>query len=258
LGPYYRRPWFAVLMAALIGLMVWLAYRIKVHQLHLQFRAVTAERNRVAREIHDTLLQGCIAVYSLLETYITGKEHLDDGGIEDESHNALLEHARNQIVETISEARTAIWNVRQAESSESLNELLRGLLDRLVTRTEVIARYEESGLPVRLDAEAQHELAMATREAILNALAHGRPNEIGLKIANDLKDGLLVEVADNGMGFDVSEERMSDPRHFGLAGLRERLLRIDGSCIIHSRRGGGTRVELRLPARLVRAEQNQV
>ena len=248
LGPFYRRPWFVVALVALVALIVFIVYRLKVHQLELRFRAVSAERGRVAREIHDTVLQGCIAVYSLLEAYLSGQE-VDACNGDEHSYAALLHHARDQVVETISEARSAIWNIRQNEGVESLNDVLRDLAKRLPSRSEVAIIFEESGAPIRLMPQAQHEIMMASREAILNALAHAHPARIILRLVNSSDNELDLVVSDDGRGFQPELQPEDEPRHFGLAGLQERLTALGGSCTIQSSVGLGTSVQMRLSSR---------
>ena len=254
-GPYYRRPWFIFALIAVAGLIAliatWLVYRFKVHQLGLQFRAVATERGRVAREIHDTLLQGCIAVYSLLETYLS--IHVANGeGEPEDSERYLLDHAREQIVETIADARTAIWNVRHAENGVPLNEVLRELLSRILSPTGIAKTLDDDGKVVTLPPEVQYEIMMAARESILNAVSHGDPKHVTVKIRKSDSGDLTVNILDDGRGFDPASEGIPSSTHFGLAGLRERIAALGGYCEIESSPGHGTCVTITVPAHAIR------
>lgn len=252
-GPYYRRPWFLFTLAAFIGLAAWLSvlavYRFKVHQIRLHFRAVSTERNRVAREIHDTLLQGCIAVYSLLETYLSIRAPDHQEQAEDQEFY-LLEHARAQIVETIADARTSIWNVRHAETGASLNQVLSELLSRTVSSGEIDKTLDDRGEVVMLPPDAQYEVMMAARESILNAISHGDPKHITVKLRKQSSGQLTVQILDDGRGFDPRSRDLPSARHFGLAGLRERITALGGNCEIESAPGKGTSVSISLPAQV--------
>ena len=100
-GPFHRSGWSAFLMVLLAGALIWAVHRFRVHQLQLQCGATTAERTRVAREIHDTVLQGCIAARLLFEAYVSTKDEKSENLAPTKSHGELLDHARGQMAETI-------------------------------------------------------------------------------------------------------------------------------------------------------------
>ena len=104
---FYRTAWFLAACAALVVATALMAYRIRLKQVHSRFRAVLEERNRVAREMHDTVIQGCASVSALLEAVSIGTE-------ESGSKRELLDCARTQVRATVDEARRAVWNLRQS------------------------------------------------------------------------------------------------------------------------------------------------
>src|SRR5208337_3586990 len=104
---FYRTPWFVGFCLLLAASGVWAAHQFRLRQLHARFAAVLQERNRLAREMHDTLIQGCAGVSALLEAHSSLGEAQKGEGIE------LLDCARTQLRSTIDEARQAVWNLRQ-------------------------------------------------------------------------------------------------------------------------------------------------
>jgi ligand-binding sensor domain-containing protein/signal transduction histidine kinase len=244
----YRRPWFAALCVALAILLVWLYHRFQLHQMKLRFKAVMTERNRVAREIHDTVLQGCIGVSSLLEAVASSQEQ-ESSAAQDarpERWSQVLQYARAQIKETIREARNAIWELRNPEEHKPLSEMLREMVDRLANRESATLMFEEIGDVPRIRAMVQHELVMVVREAVLNAMAHANAAQIVVRVEGREKQ-ILVRVSDDGSGFDASRVREEKAAHFGLASMDERMKRIGGVLKMDSNAGGGTDVLLMLP-----------
>jgi len=244
----FRTKWFLAGCLVAFALLIWLFLRMRLHQMRLRFQAVAAERTRMAREIHDTLLQGCIGAVSLLEAIEISHDQVcgDLPAGQRQRWRSTLAYVREQMTESIKEAREAIWNLRSSDVLKPLDEALRDLLDRLTSRAQVHAAFEVEGEVPRLVARAQHELVMATREAILNALAHARPQNIRLNLhAGEGK--LTIRVADDGAGFDADAPESASGEHFGLAGMRDRMRKFGGTMTIESRTGEGTSVLLLLP-----------
>src|SRR5882672_7740680 len=108
---FYRTSWFLGCCVLLLGTAVWGGYRFRLRQVHARFRAVLGERTRLAREMHDTLIQGCAGVSALLEAHSSLEE------IETHAKEDLLSCARTQIRTTINEAREAVWDLRHGDGS---------------------------------------------------------------------------------------------------------------------------------------------
>lgn len=256
----YRKPWFIAICAVFAALLVWLYHQFQLHQLKLRFEAVITERNRVAREIHDTVLQGCIGVSSLLEAVASSQEQ-ENNSIEQtkpERWLQVLQYARAQIKETIREARNAIWELRNSEEQKALDEMLRDMLDRLAHRESAKLMFEHVGQIPDLRATVQRELVMVVREAVLNAMAHANASKIVVHL--EYKDKQVsIRVSDNGSGFDVLKVREEKTGHFGLASMEERMKRIGGEFKIRGNAGDGTDVLLILPLtiQVVRADDGR-
>jgi signal transduction histidine kinase len=95
---FYRTPWFIAGCLALLGLIIWGVYEVRLAQEHARFEAVLKERNRLAREMHDTPIQGCASVSALLEA------HSSISNCSNGENGELLEYARAQLRSTIDEA----------------------------------------------------------------------------------------------------------------------------------------------------------
>lgn len=242
---FYRRPWFLAAIAALLLLAIWVGHRLRVRRVMLRFRLVAEERNRVAREMHDTVVQGCIGVSSLLEAIaIRQTSAPGTGAAEDQAH--LLNDAREQIAITILEARDAIWNLRHPVGQGNLADSLRSLLDRITPIQGTRIDLETEGSATTLNVEAEHELLMTVREALHNALVHAGAGHIQLSLS-DLPRSVVVRISDDGRGFTAGSVPEGHSGHFGLLGMHERMERIGGSCTIESVRDRGTMVILQVP-----------
>jgi hypothetical protein len=116
---FYRTRWFLGGMVLLLAACVWGIYQFRLGQLHARFQAVLNERNRLAREMHDTLIQGCASVSALLEAHSSLAQTRHDG------NGDLLDCARTQLRSTMEEARQAVWGLRSiSESTTDISLLL--------------------------------------------------------------------------------------------------------------------------------------
>jgi ligand-binding sensor domain-containing protein/two-component sensor histidine kinase len=236
---FYEREWFLALCALFCLAVAWGLYRLHVRNLRQRFAAVLEERNRLAREMHDTLIQGCVGVSALLEAASSAREV--SPSISDE----LLDRARNEARATVDEARLAVWNLRQ-NSGEGLALAISQLTRRLSLETGIPIRFESSGAPLDLGAESERSLLMVVREALQNALRHAAPDNVSVSLSSD-RHGLQVEIADDGRGFDPSILNTSNGQHYGLIGMRERAEKLGGRLFLTSATGKGTQVRLNVP-----------
>lgn len=237
---FYRTWWFLSLCCLFLAASIWTIYRMRLRHIKKGFAAVLAERSRLAREMHDTVIQGCTGISALLE----GIASLKPGS--SPMAEDLLTQARAQIVTTINEARNAVWNLRRdQESPVDLHDALNGIAIQASRAFSIPVMCDCPEIKERVPASIAHELLMVVREAVANAGTHSRSDEI--HIASSLQEReLLLTVEDNGCGFVPSEKNGSSSGHFGLMGMRERMQRIGGSFQIDSVLEKGTRVELRV------------
>jgi len=236
---FYRTPWFIGLCVLTLALLAVSAYQVRIKQIHGRFKAVLAERTRLAREMHDTLIQGCVSISALLEA--ASSREVDDN----ESRLHLIDYAATQIRATVDEARQAVWNLRgEGQTLIDLETALKRMAERIGREYDVEIVYRLSGKPFAINLPATHELMMVAREAVFNAILHGHAKKVEAEICYG-DDSLALTVQDNGRGFDAAEA-FSDG-HFGLRGMRERIHRFNGEFDIQSIPQQGTRVRVEIP-----------
>lgn len=236
---FYKTPWFIALCALLVTAIAWGAYRLHVRNLRQRFDAVLQERNRLAREMHDTLIQGCVGVSTLLEAASSAQE------LAPSISNELVERARNEVRATVDEARLAVWNLRH-EPGEGLIAALSQLARRTEQESGIPIKLESMGTPQPLGAESERSLLMIIREALQNALRHAAPRHVTIAL-NFTASGLQVKIEDDGTGFDAANLHSSNGHHYGLLGMRERAEKLGGKFQLTSAPGNGTQVRLSIP-----------
>ncbi len=239
--PYFYRRWWFLLGLALAALAAaFSAYRVRLNRMKQRFAGVLEERNRIAREIHDTVIQGCTSVSAALEAVSTIAP--ERASIRDE----LLDRARNQVRETVNEARRAVWDLRQEPARGMLNESLAAMSARIAREFSVPVRCTVRGRPFRASQPATHEILMIAREAVHNAVQHGRPSAVELT-ADFGEEALTMEIADDGVGFSPAMVQANGRRRYGLVGMKERAARLGGRLEIRSAPGQGARVIATIP-----------
>ncbi len=245
---FYRTAWFLAACAALALTGALAAYRLRLRQVHSRFRAVLEERNRVAREMHDTVIQGCAGVSALLEAVSIGTE-------ESGSKRELFDCARTQVRATVDEARRAVWNLRQSGAAlPEIGPLLDQMAQQASHASRVPVRFEASGKPLLLDPAVEHDILMVAREAVYNAVQHARPTEVRIQ-AHFEDNKIRLRVVDDGCGFNPEDVFLLGGEHFGLVGMRERTARLGGRFDIRSAPGTGTELLVEVPVRSAVAEK---
>jgi signal transduction histidine kinase len=247
--PFYRTPWFLAISVAFLVGGIFAAYRLRLRQVHVRFQDVLDERNRVAREMHDTVIQGCASVSALLEAV---------AAVGDENTGArreVLDCARTQVRATVDEARRAVWNLRRRRNaSTEIGPLLDQMAQQASNASRVPVCFETSGRPILLDPAVEHDILMVAREAVYNAVQHSQPREVRLRVHFE-DDKVRVVIADDGCGFDPVQALSAAGPHFGLVGMRERTERLGGRFEIWSSPGSGTELSVEVPVRSAAAEK---
>ena len=252
---YYQTNWFRALCAVFFVALLWGAYQWRVQQLHRQFEmkldARVSERTRIARELHDTLLQGA---HGLLLRFSTVSQLLPERAMEAKDR---LDSAIEQTAEFITEARDEVQGLR--DSTTQTNDLAKAIS----TLGEELAADSTGHRPVfRVAVEGQSrdlhpilrdEVYKIAAEALRNAFLHANAKQVEVEIRYD-DESFRLRVRDDGKGIDaavLSAQRREG--HYGLPGMRERATLIGGKLTIWSEVDAGAEVELRVPASIVYA-----
>ena len=246
--PIYVKPafvqtaWFysSIVLITLCG--IWAAIWLYARQTKSRFTLLLNERTRLAREMHDTVIQGCVGVSTLLEA-VSRFQRTDIG-----EASELLAHARSQVKETLEEARQAVWDLRHSSGNQSPIVDLLDLARNLGKEYGVTIETEITGTKVPLDPATERTLLLAGREALRNSVLHAKPSLIALRIAFEPSQ-VRMELRDDGRGFDVETSHLESQGHFGIIGMRERAEQAGGTFTITSRPGKGTQVSVSIPFR---------
>ena len=252
---YYQTNWFRALCVASLLALLWTAYQWRVRQLHRQFEmtldARVGERTRIARELHDTLLQG---FHGVLLRFETAFQLLPERPVEAKEK---LGGAIEQAAEAITEGRDAVQGLR--DSTTQTNDLalaISTLGEELATDStghrpafRVAVEGESRDLhPIRRD-----EVYKIAAEALRNAFLHANAKQVEVEIRYD-DESFRLRVRDDGKGIDAAVlSAQSREGHYGLPGMRERATLIGGKLTIWSEVDAGAEVELRVPASIVYA-----
>jgi signal transduction histidine kinase/ligand-binding sensor domain-containing protein len=237
---FYRAPWFYALCLVSLAGAVWVAHKLRMRQAHARFAAVLEERGRLAREMHDTLIQGCTGISVLLEAALSLKNSAP------EMKSKLLENARDQVRATIDEARQAVWNLRSTPAAGDIGQRISEIAQQIGLRSGVAIDCDTNGAPATLDPETGHHLLLVVREALDNAVRHGHPSRVSVRL-EDQRGGLRVRIRDDGCGFVPETASQPGAAHYGIVGMRERIESLGGTFVLESARGRGTTVEFTLP-----------
>ncbi|HWF47444.1 MAG TPA: two-component regulator propeller domain-containing protein, partial [Bryobacteraceae bacterium] len=209
----YQTYWFYALMGLALALLCWAAYRWRVRQVEERFQAVLQERNRIAREIHDTLAQGFAGVSVQLELV---SRLLASGEAQTREH---LDQARMLVRHSLAEARRAIWDLR-SQSAESQDFASR--ISQMAARVndssaggQAEVKLEVRGTYRPLAPRVEEELLKIAQEALTNAVRHADAGHIDIELAFDTKK-IHMTIADDGRGFVESENGAGPYGHYGL------------------------------------------
>ncbi len=237
---FYEGPWFESVEVLAGSGLIWILYRLRLRQMavrmNLRYTERLAERTRIARDLHDTLMQDLAGV-SLQLDGISKQASSPDAVI------SLISRLRQQVDACFEEARNTIWNLRtRALQGQGLPVALLDLVERLRATTPVRCELTILGAPHPFSADVEEELLLIAQEATNNSIRHAQAHEINVAIEYAGRS-LRLQIRDDGRGFDV-EEGYRKPGHWGLKSLKERASKIHARCRITSDAGRGTQVEV--------------
>lgn len=244
----YQTWWFPLACAAPGLLLVWLAARWRLRRIDEQYasrhQAILYERERIARDLHDTLLQGIQGLILHIQSAVEGLPA-------DMTCRASLEKSLDRAEQMLGEGRNRLTGLRSfSPDGTGAVEMLRKSGDELAQAYKISFAAGVSGEAVELPEHVREEVVRIGREALLNAFRHADASEVRLDITQSA-GCLHVEVTDNGRGLPESAALKADTPirdgHWGLIGMRERAILIAARLSITSEKDRGTRVRLVLP-----------
>jgi Signal transduction histidine kinase len=245
---WYQTNWFRALCAATFLALLWALYQLRLRQLARQFNMRleerVGERTRIARDLHDTLLQ---SFHGVMLHFQTGINQLPERPGEAQK---TLEKAMHQAKHAIVEGREAIQGLRSSVvETNDLAMAMRTLGEQLAADSNSTAfQVHMEGTSRDLHPILRDEVYRITGEGIRNAFRHADAKQIEVEIHYDDRR-LRVRVRDDGKGIDP--KLLSDDGregHFGLRGMRERAKLIGGKLTVWSELDAGTELELSIPA----------
>jgi signal transduction histidine kinase/ligand-binding sensor domain-containing protein len=242
---FYQTPtfWVAVAMAGVL-LLVGL-YQLRLRQvaarLHARLEERLAERERIARDLHDTLLQGFQGlILRFHEAMMSIPER--------EPARQMMESALDRADEVMAEGRDRVVNLHSClDEGGDLALSLAQAADDIANGSGVAISVTAEGQAQTLDPLALDEVYCIGREAMVNAVRHSKGRNVEVEVDYAAWE-LRLRVRDDGRGIDPDILQSGRPGHIGLAVMRERAERIGGLLDVISGPGAGTEIELKVPA----------
>ena len=249
LKPWWLTNEFRVAAGILALALAWLAYRLRVRQVTRRFEMLlderVAERTRIARELHDSLLQGFHGLMFRLQAV---RNLLPARPLEAAQS---LDEALSHGDETVEQARVAVTDLRTFASGEAdLESALRVMVQGMPVPSGATApgySVVVEGQPRSMVPLVRDEVLQIAREAFRNAVLHARANVVQVEVTWGT-ERFSLRVRDDGVGLDQGLITHGRAGHWGLQGIRERTRQVGGNLEIRSEARVGTTVELGIPA----------
>jgi signal transduction histidine kinase len=244
---FMQSRWFVLLCVLAVLALVWGVLRWRYAQATRRLRARLeeriGERERIARDLHDTLLQG---VQGLVFTVQAVADRL----ARNDSNRASLESALDQADDVIRDGRDRVRALRGREDVADLPEVIRGIVDACPFDPAVETCVTIEGRPRAAHPYVVSELSLIAAEALRNAAHHAGASKVEASIVFERRR-LTIRIRDDGAGIpDAILRKGERGGHFGLIGMRERAERIGGAFTLANLSEGGAEVSVVLAARL--------
>ena len=240
---FFQTTWFLALCGCVAGGLLWATYVLRLRQISARLNARleerVSERTRIARELHDTLLQSFQGLMLRLQVV---DDILPAGRAKDQ-----LDQALERADRAIAEGRNAVYDLRSAATATNdLGVAVQALGDELATDDASAFHLVVEGTPRDLKPILRDEVYRITREALRNAFKHARAHHIEAEIAYGDRV-LRVRIRDDGEGIQSDRLEAGRPGHYGLEGMRERARQLTGRLEVWSKPGAGTEIDLTIP-----------
>ena len=241
LPAYYQTMWFRVLCCAVFAILLWLFSHLRLRQVAARMQSRLeerlAERERIARDLHDTLLQGVASAYMQLDV-------ANDRLSPDSPAKPLVQRVLDLMKQVSEEGRNAIRSLRSPVFEiDGLEQVLSRVKEEFPAQDVVDFRVIVEGKRRPLHPLIRDEICRVAREAIINAFRHANATKIEVEIEYTARS-LGITVRDNGVGIDSKVLQTGREGHWGLSNMRERAEKIGAKLKVLSRPGAGTEVQL--------------
>jgi signal transduction histidine kinase len=236
--------WFRTICICTLGITLWTLYLLRLRQAVAEIQARLderlVERERIARELHDTLLQGVCGVALRFQTVLN---QLPEGPA-----RQMMEKALDRVDDVLVEGRDQIRKLRaEPTDGRDLSQLLMSCVEELAQDQPARLSLAVVGQVQPLNPVVCEESYRIGRELLINAVQHSKASKIESEVCYERTAFRLI-VRDDGCGMDESLLDVGRPGHWGLAGVRERTDTVGGKLSIRSKPGLGTEFALVIPA----------
>jgi signal transduction histidine kinase len=246
LPAFYQTTWFRSLLAVAAAVLLWMIFAWRLAQERARMRARLderlAERERIARELHDTFLQG---VQGLMLKFQSAMEKIPPSL----PARDIMEKALDRADDLLAEGRDRVTQLRTMHRSESdLAMALQAVGTDLARDSQVGFRLTVEGARQELDPVVNDELRQIAGEALANAFHHAHAHRVDVTVTYARRQ-LVIRIVDDGRGFEYDTGAKQGPAgHWGLKGMHERAEKIHASLAISSAPDVGTAIEVRVPS----------
>ena len=240
---WYQTNLFRALCAVSAALILWALYRLRVRQIEAaagaRFDERLAERTRLARDLHDTLLQT-----------IQGSKMVADDALDPATDavrmRGAMEHLSAWLARAMQEGRAALHSLRTSTTEgNDLFEAFKRAIESEVVPASMAATCAVGGEPREMHPIVRDEVYRIGYEAILNACLHSKASRLSVEL--EYTHDLTLRVTDDGVGIDAAYADQGKAGHFGLQGMRERAVRIEGKLTLTNSESSGTAITLVVP-----------
>lgn len=236
---FWQSPWFPAISGLVVLGSVWVFLRLRVLQVRTRMDAIVSERARIARELHDTLIQGFSGVTMQMQAV--------SARVEDSALRQSIQEVIEDAGACLREARQSVAGLRNSlGTSMGLSAAIEQSARQLTETRDVRLQLELPSNAPNLPVEVEFNLLRIAQEAIANAARHASARTIDVALLQQ-PGRLALRVRDDGVGFSVAERERTDHPHYGLIGMRERSRQISADLTIDSRPGAGTTILVDLP-----------
>jgi signal transduction histidine kinase len=242
---YYQTRWFALMCVAASGAILWALYLMRLkqatYQLQERLNARMEERERIARELHDTLLQGFQGLMLRFQAVV---KMLPIEAVARQTMEQVLDRAD----EVLLEGRQSVRDLREeGTSATEMCEALRQCGEELAQNHTASFSLMIVGEPKAMATVVFNESYRIAREALVNAFQHSQGRNVEVEVTY-LVSRVSIRVRDDGIGIDADILTKGRKGHWGLSGMRERAQKVAARLDIWSQAGSGTEIELTIPS----------